>query len=51
MGKWLWSAAGFACIASATLWQPPFYRELMACGLVALMVAGGSYFRERVERR
>jgi hypothetical protein len=51
MAKWLWSAVGSACLASAALWQPPFGRELMVCGLVALVVAGGSYVRERAERR
>ena len=51
MSKWLWGVVGFACLASATLWQPPFGRELTVCGLVALVVAGGIYFREREERR
>jgi hypothetical protein len=51
MSKWLWIAVGFACMASATLWQPHFGRELMVCGFVALVVAGGIYFREWVERR
>jgi len=51
MSKWLWGAVGFACLASATLWQPPFGRELTVCGLVALVVAGGIYFLKRVERR
>jgi hypothetical protein len=51
MSKWLWSAVGSVCIASATLWQPPFGRELTVCGLVALVVAAGIYVRERVERR
>jgi hypothetical protein len=51
MTKWLWVAVGFACMAAATLWQPPFGRELMVCGLAAFVVAGGIYFRERVERR
>ena len=51
LSKWLWGVVGFACLASATLWQPPFGRELTVCGLVALVVAGGIYFLERVERR
>jgi hypothetical protein len=51
MSKWLWSAVGFAAMVSATLWQPLFGRELMVCGLVALVVGGSIYFRERMERR
>jgi hypothetical protein len=51
MRKWLWSAAGFLCIASAALWQPPSGRELTICGLVALVVAAGIHFRERMGRR
>jgi hypothetical protein len=51
MGKWLWSAVGGGCMASAMLWQPPFGRELMVCGVVALVVAAGIYFRESLERR
>ena len=29
-------------MASATVWQPPFGRELMVCGLIALVVPEAS---------
>jgi len=50
MSKWLWVAVGAGCMTAAMLWQPPFGRELMICGLVTLVVGGGIYFREP-ERR
>jgi len=50
MSKWFFMAAGCTCLASALLWQPPFDRELVVCGLVALIVAVGSYLREFGDR-
>jgi hypothetical protein len=51
MSKWLLSAAACGAFASALLWQPPFNRELIVCGLVALIVAAGRYLRDLFERR
>jgi hypothetical protein len=51
MNKWLLSAAGGASLASALLWQPPFYRELAVCGLIALMVAVGGFLKELGDRQ
>jgi hypothetical protein len=51
MNKWLLSAAGGASLASALLWQPPFYRELIVCGLVALIIAAGGYLQELGDQR
>ena len=46
MNKWLLGAVGGVCLASAELWQPPFFRELVVCGLVVLMIAAGRYLLE-----
>ena len=46
MNKWLLGAVGGVCLVSAELWQPPFFRELVVCGLVVLMIAAGRYLLE-----
>jgi hypothetical protein len=51
MSKWLLSAAGGASMAAGLLWQPPFYRELVVCGLIAMMVAAGGFLKELGDRQ
>ena len=50
MNKWFFTTAGCACLAAAVLWQPVFDRELIVCGLVALIVAVGGYLRNPGDR-
>jgi hypothetical protein len=44
------SAVGCGCVLSALLWQPPFARPLIACGVIALTVAAVSYLRQLLGR-
>ena len=51
MTQWVFGTVGCAALAFALLWQPPFARELIVCGMVALMAAAGGYFQDRPGHR
>jgi len=45
------SAVGCGCVLSALLWQPPFARELVIIGVIALTVAAVNYLRHLLDRQ
>jgi hypothetical protein len=45
---WLFSAVGCGLLLSAMIWEPPFQRELIVFGVVALMLAVSSLLRRSV---
>jgi hypothetical protein len=45
---WVFSAVGCGLLLSAVIWEPPFQRELIVFGVVALMLALTGLLRRSV---